>query len=132
MAVALSAGALLLGTMADRLRRHGIGPRNILAGVAGLFIAAQFALLARLPLPSYLLWSVIAAVGAAPVLSYTIRLSSSPRKRRDAPMARSTSSTTAAPLSCSGRPAWSSGDGQASTIRRSPIRSHSDSFLPCR
>ena len=69
MAVALSAGALLLGTMADRLRRHGIGPRNILAGVAGLFIAAQFALLAQLPLPSYLLWSVIAAVGAAPVLS---------------------------------------------------------------
>ena len=40
--------------------------------VAGLFIAAQFALLAQLPLASYLLWSVIAVVGAAPVLSYTI------------------------------------------------------------
>jgi type IV secretory pathway TrbF-like protein/sugar phosphate permease len=72
MAVALSAGALLLGTMADRLRRHGVGPRTILAVVATLFIAAQLALLARLPLPSYLLWSVVAAVGAAPVLSYTI------------------------------------------------------------
>jgi type IV secretion system protein VirB5 len=72
MAVALSAGALLLGTMADWLRRHSIGPRTILAVVAALFIAAQLALLARLPLPSYLLWSVVAAVGAAPVLSYTI------------------------------------------------------------
>jgi len=72
MAVALSAGALLLGTMADRLRQHGVGARTILAVVAGLFIAAQFALLAQLPLASYLLWSVIAVVGAAPVLSYTI------------------------------------------------------------
>ena len=72
MAVALSAGAILLGTMADRLRRHGVGSRTILAVVASVFIAAQLALLARLPLPSYLLWSVVAAVGAAPVLSYTI------------------------------------------------------------
>jgi type IV secretory pathway TrbF-like protein/sugar phosphate permease len=72
MAVALSAGALLLGTTADRLRRHGVGPRTILAVVATLFIAAQLALILRLPLPSYLLWSVVAAVGASPVLSYSI------------------------------------------------------------
>jgi type IV secretory pathway TrbF-like protein/sugar phosphate permease len=72
MAVALSAGALLLGTAADRLRRQGVEPRTILAVVATLFIGAQLALILRFPLPSYFLWSVVAAVGAAPVLSYSI------------------------------------------------------------
>jgi MFS family permease len=37
-----------------------------------VFIAAQFALILRLPIPSYLLWAVVAAVGAAIVLSYAI------------------------------------------------------------
>ena len=72
MAIALSAGALLMGATADRLRRRGVRPRTILAVVATLFIAAELALILRLPLPSYLLWSVVAAVGAAPVLSYSI------------------------------------------------------------
>ena len=72
MAIALSAGALLMGATADRLRRRGVSPRTILAVVATMFIAAELALILRLPLPSYLLWSVVAAVGAAPVLSYSI------------------------------------------------------------
>jgi MFS family permease len=72
MTVALSAGALLLGTTADRLRRHGVRPRSILAVVVALFIAAELALILRLPLPSYLLWSVVATVGATNVLGYTI------------------------------------------------------------
>ena len=72
MAIALSAGALLMGATADRLRRRGVRPRTILAVVATMFIAAELALILRLPLPSYLLWSVVAAVGAAPVLSYSI------------------------------------------------------------
>jgi predicted MFS family arabinose efflux permease len=72
MAVALSIGALIMGATADRLRRRGVKPQSILAVVSALFIAAEFALILRLPLPSYLLWSVIAAVGAAPVLSYSI------------------------------------------------------------
>lgn len=72
MAVALSAGAFLLGTIADRMRRRGIGPQALLAIVATVFMAAQLAVILRLPLPSYLPWSVIAAVGAGTVLSYAI------------------------------------------------------------
>jgi MFS family permease len=72
MAVALSLGAILLGVAADRLRRRGVGPEVLLGLVAAVFIATQFALILRLPLPSYLQWAVVAAVGAATVLSFAI------------------------------------------------------------
>lgn len=72
MAVALSLGAILLGVAADRLRKRGVGPEVLLWLVAALFIATQFALILRLPLSSYLQWAVVAAVGAATVLSFAI------------------------------------------------------------
>lgn len=72
MAVALSLGAILLGLAADRLRKRGVGPEVLLGLVAAMFIAAQFVLILRLPLPSYLQWAVVAAVGAATVLSFAI------------------------------------------------------------
>lgn len=72
MAAALSFGALLLGAMADRMRRHGIGPQHVLAGLAILSIAAQLALILRLPVPSLSPWLVIAVAGAGTVLSYAI------------------------------------------------------------
>jgi hypothetical protein len=37
-----------------------------------LFIATQLGLILRLPIPSYLLWAVVAAVGAATVVSFAI------------------------------------------------------------
>jgi hypothetical protein len=40
--------------------------------VATVFIAIQLALILRLPLPSFILWSGVAATGAATVLSYAI------------------------------------------------------------
>jgi hypothetical protein len=40
--------------------------------VAAVFIATQFALILHLPIPSYLQWAVVAAVGAATVLSFAI------------------------------------------------------------
>jgi len=72
MAVALSLAAIPLGVAADRLRRRGVGPEILLGLVAALFIATQFGLIVRLPIPSYLLWAVVAAVGAATVLSFAI------------------------------------------------------------
>src|SRR5882757_6287986 len=72
MAVALSAGAVLMGVAADRLRKRGVGPEAFLGLVAAVFIATQFALILRLPVPSYLQWSVVGAVGAATVLSFAI------------------------------------------------------------
>ena len=72
MAVAVSLGALLWGIAADRLRRRGIGPQALLGFAAAVAIAAQVALILRWPLPAYLLWAVIAAVGAATILGYAI------------------------------------------------------------
>ena len=72
MAVAVSLGALLFGVAAERLRRRGVSPQILLASVAAVSIATQLALILRWPLPSYLLWVIVAAVGAATVLSYAI------------------------------------------------------------
>ncbi len=72
MAIALSLGALLLGVAADRLCRRGIGPRVLFGLVAMMFIVAQLALILRLPIPSFIPWAVVAAVGAGTVLSYAI------------------------------------------------------------
>ncbi|WKA26192.1 MFS transporter [Bradyrhizobium roseum] len=72
MAIALSLGGLLWGVVADRARRRGIGPRGPLGLVATVFIGAQLALIMRWPLPSYVPWIVVAAVGAGTVLSYAI------------------------------------------------------------
>jgi len=70
LALGISAAALLLGTVADRLRRRGFAPEVLLAAVAGLFVAAQLMLVLRVPLPSLLPWSVVPVVGAATVLSF--------------------------------------------------------------
>jgi MFS family permease len=70
MAVALSVGAIALGIAADRLRRRGVGPEILLGFVATVFIAIQLALILGLPLPPYVVWSGVAATGAATVLSY--------------------------------------------------------------
>jgi MFS family permease len=72
MAIALSAGGFVLGSIANQMRRRGIGPERLVALVAMLFIAAQLALIVRLPLPSLVLWSAVAVIGAGTVLSYAI------------------------------------------------------------
>ena len=72
MAVVLSFGALLLGTIADRMRRRGVGPQGVLAVAAALMIMAQLALILRLPLPTFLPWSVVAVFGSAAVLGYAV------------------------------------------------------------
>jgi MFS family permease len=72
MALSLCAGAFLLGIVADRLRRYGVRTQVVLALVGMVFTAALVALALRLPVPSYLVWAVIASVGAATVLSYAI------------------------------------------------------------
>lgn len=70
MAVALSAGGLLLGAGADRLKRRGLSPVVLLAIVALVSIAAQAAIVLRLPIPPVLPWAVVAIVGASTVLGY--------------------------------------------------------------
>lgn len=72
MALALCAGALGLGWGADYLKSHGWSLEYVFALSAAFSIAAQLALVGGLALPSMLLWAVIAAAGAATVLSYAI------------------------------------------------------------
>jgi MFS family permease len=72
MAIALGVGGFFLGNIADQMRRRGIGPERLFAILAVLFIAAQFALILRLPVPSSVLWSLVAVAGAGTVLSYAI------------------------------------------------------------
>jgi MFS family permease len=80
MAVGLSLGALLLGAIADRLRKRNIKTEVLLAGVGGLFILAELALILRIPLPSLLPWSMVSIAGAATVLSFSIIADYFPRE----------------------------------------------------
>jgi MFS family permease len=72
MAIALSLGALLFGITVDRLGRRGVGPRLLFGLAATAFIMAQLALILRLPLASCIPWGIVAAAGAATVLSHAI------------------------------------------------------------
>jgi MFS family permease len=72
MALGISLSALLLGTIADRLRRRGIATEVLLAVFGGLFMLAELALIFRVPLPSILPWTFVPLVGAGTVLSYAI------------------------------------------------------------
>jgi len=72
MAVALCVGALLIGVVADTLRRHGVSPAIALTTTACTFLAAELALLLRLPIPSIALWALVASMGAGTVLSYAL------------------------------------------------------------
>jgi MFS family permease len=70
--IALSVGAILLGWSADRLRRRGIGREEYYAVIALLFVAAQMMLILHVPVPTFIPWAIIAAVGAATVVSFAI------------------------------------------------------------
>src|SRR5262249_3403763 len=59
MAIAVSAGALLLGMMADHLRRLGIKLEALLLATFSLSALAQAALVLRLPVPPLLPWTIV-------------------------------------------------------------------------
>ena len=80
MAMALCVGALLIGIVADRARRRGIGTEAVLIAAACLFIAAELALVCRVPLPSIGLWAIVACMGAGTVLSYALLADLFPRE----------------------------------------------------
>jgi MFS family permease len=72
MALAVCLGALLLGAISGRLRRIGMKSEWVLAATLMASMAAQALLLIGWPIPSLILWSVIAAAGAGTVLSFAI------------------------------------------------------------
>ena len=72
MAVALSAGSLILGVCANSLRRRGMRAQDALSIATVLFIAAEIALVADVRVSTIALWSIIASLGGASVLTYAI------------------------------------------------------------
>ena len=80
MAIAVCATALLLGMVADGLRRRGLKTEVVLAATLAASMVAQAALLLRWPVPSCLAWAVIAAAGAATVLGFAILAQYFPRE----------------------------------------------------
>ena len=80
MALGLSLAALLLGAMADRLRKHNIRKEVLLGGVGALFVVAELALVLRVPVPSLLPWTIVSIAGAATVLSFAVIADYFPRE----------------------------------------------------
>lgn len=80
MAVAVSASGLVLGLTADRSRRFGIKTEHVLAGTLSTSMVAQVALVFGWPIPSTITWSIVAAAGAATVLSYATLAEYFPRE----------------------------------------------------
>jgi MFS family permease len=72
MAVALSTAALLLGIGANQLRHWRIQPRTLLGAAALVLIWAELLLILDVRSLSYLLWALVAGMGAGTVLSYSI------------------------------------------------------------
>jgi MFS family permease len=72
MAIALSLASLAFGALAGRLQRTGVGLEALFGLILLLFLAAQLAVLLRLPILVVVPWIVIAAVGSPTVVSYTI------------------------------------------------------------
>jgi sugar phosphate permease len=72
MAVALSAGSLLLGICANVMRHRGMQARDVLASATLLFVTVEIALVTGVPVSSFALWSIIASLGGASVLTYAI------------------------------------------------------------
>ncbi|NYG46174.1 MFS family permease [Bradyrhizobium sp. IAR9] len=72
MSIVLSCGAWFFGTTVHYIKRRGIGTETILVMVSVLFVAAELALILRAPLPSIVLWSVVAIVGTATVASFAV------------------------------------------------------------
>jgi predicted MFS family arabinose efflux permease len=72
MGLALCLGALVLGTLADRLRRRGMPAETLLGAMAAVFMLAQLTVILNWPVLSLVSWAVIGMAGAATVLSFAI------------------------------------------------------------
>ena len=72
MGAGLTVGAMVIGLVVDRLRRHGVPSTTTFGLACTLFIGLQVIVLDRLPLPAGLQWGTIAGFGSMTVLSYSI------------------------------------------------------------
>ncbi len=72
MAVSLSIASLTFGLLAGRMGQGSVAIEKLFAVIMLLFISAQTAIVLRVPILVSLPWIVVAAVGSATVVSYSI------------------------------------------------------------
>ncbi|MBW5439242.1 MFS transporter [Bradyrhizobium canariense] len=72
MAVALSLGALVLGVLANSVRRRAKKTEVLFGLVAAMLIVAELVLILHPPWPSLLPWCVVSVAGSATALTYAI------------------------------------------------------------
>ena len=79
VALAMIAGYLGFGTLADRLRRRGVAPVQVAAAAMGCFILVQVLLLAQWLPATRPLWVLFGFFGTSAILPYAIIAQSFPR-----------------------------------------------------
>ena len=80
MAMALGVGALLLGSLSERLRKLDIAPEALFGCLALISILSELSILLHLQISSYLCWAVVALMGASSVLSHSMVVSYFPKE----------------------------------------------------
>lgn len=72
MSCTLSAGGVLFGGLAHRLRRRGVSTETVFVSAIALYMAVEGLIVAHAPLPSALLWGVSAIFGSLTALGFAI------------------------------------------------------------
>jgi predicted MFS family arabinose efflux permease len=70
MAAAFMIGIFIVGVVADRLQRRGIGPMTALLGFVIANLVAQAAIVLQVKVLAFPAWCVLSAVGQAAILAY--------------------------------------------------------------
>ena len=70
MAAAFMVGIFIVGVVADRLQKRGIGPMTVLLGFVIANLAAQAVIVFQVKVLAFPAWLVLSAVGQAAILAY--------------------------------------------------------------
>jgi predicted MFS family arabinose efflux permease len=70
MAAAFMVGIFIVGVVADRMQRRGIGPMTVLLGFVIANLAAQAAIVLQVKVLALPAWLVLSAIGQAAILAY--------------------------------------------------------------
>ena len=70
MAASFMIGIFLIGVVADRLQKRGIGPMTVLLGFVIANLAAQAVIVLQVKLLAFPAWCVLSAAGQAAILAY--------------------------------------------------------------
>jgi predicted MFS family arabinose efflux permease len=76
--IAMVAGSIGFGLLAGRMERYGISVRMFCGLGLIIFVLVQMAIIARVPLPLWLLWTAYGIFGSSGILGYAILTQSFP------------------------------------------------------